>query len=323
MGWGVVLHRTMRWSLTPIHTLPGIEKNMESRPTMTSSPDQTKSQSFQIPTCWKSRPDLNLSTLILGRFAKKITYGPDCWDWNAALYDTGYGVLNVGGGRLISAHRLSVFFSGRDIPVGMQTDHLCRRRNCVNPSHLEIVTPRENGLRSTNFAALNHKKSSCLHGHPFDEKNTYHRKSRYGYTTRQCKECIRTRKREAGRLESKYFYKIITCKFCGILCSGRKERKFCSIRCSLKSSHASYKKRHGISPAPIREIACATCGTHFFAKAKNRRFCTSLCLIRDGIKKYSSTTLHVCIGCGSAFGSRKIQKFCNHGCYMSSRKRHN
>jgi hypothetical protein len=34
------------------------------------------------------------------------------------------------------------------IPDGLQLDHLCRVRCCVNPNHLEPVTAKENTLRS-------------------------------------------------------------------------------------------------------------------------------------------------------------------------------
>jgi hypothetical protein len=43
---------------------------------------------------------------------------------------------------------------------------------CVNPDHLEIVTHRENILRSEAPAALNSRKTHCLNGHFFDEANT-------------------------------------------------------------------------------------------------------------------------------------------------------
>ena len=66
-----------------------------------------------------------------------------CWRWNWSLNNHGYGVVRVGGKRML-AHR--VFFEAAKgaIPIGMELDHLCRCPACVNPAHLEPVTHRIN-----------------------------------------------------------------------------------------------------------------------------------------------------------------------------------
>lgn len=84
------------------------------------------------------------------RFMDKVGVGANgCWDWIGSLTKAGYGHLRQGGRGepVIYAHRYShEIFSG-PIPEGMQIDHLCRNRRCVNPAHLEIVTNKENGRR--------------------------------------------------------------------------------------------------------------------------------------------------------------------------------
>ena len=65
-----------------------------------------------------------------------------------------------------------------------------------NPSHLEAVTQKENVARSPvgmrRFNGSHHReKTHCVHGHPFDEENTY-------WTTKGARMC-RTCRREAGR----------------------------------------------------------------------------------------------------------------------------
>ncbi|MBY4212857.1 HNH endonuclease [Rhodococcus fascians] len=56
---------------------------------------------------------------------------------------------------------------------GLQIDHLCRNRRCVNPDHLEAVTPQVNTLRSTAITAVHAVKTHCPQGHQYSVENTY------------------------------------------------------------------------------------------------------------------------------------------------------
>lgn len=68
--------------------------------------------------------------------------GPDgCWLWQGAL-DLGYGVLKREGKKR-QAHRYSYELTTGSIPEGLFVAHTCRRRNCVNPEHLQLVEPGE------------------------------------------------------------------------------------------------------------------------------------------------------------------------------------
>lgn len=117
--------------------------------------------------------------------ASKIKIDPSgCWLWMAAS-SQGYGHVRLGS-RVLRAHRL-VYTTLRGDPGGKLLDHLCRVRQCVNPDHLEPVTNRENCLRGVGVGAVNAVKTHCLHGHPFDEVNTYYRVDRLGRNCRACR----------------------------------------------------------------------------------------------------------------------------------------
>ncbi|MHA6764687.1 HNH endonuclease signature motif containing protein [Streptacidiphilus sp. PAMC 29251] len=81
----------------------------------------------------------------------KPELGP-CWAWTGCMNTkTGYGVFG-GKGRTQLAHRNAYEYQLGPIPDGLVLDHLCRRRSCVRPEHLEPVTQRENLRRGDHGA---------------------------------------------------------------------------------------------------------------------------------------------------------------------------
>jgi hypothetical protein len=89
------------------------------------------------------------------------------------------------------AHRVSYELLVGPIPQGLQLDHLCRNRRCINPAHLEPVTSRENTMRGETVAAANASRDHCPSGHPYSDSNTI----ALGKGGRKCRECDRTRGR--------------------------------------------------------------------------------------------------------------------------------
>lgn len=124
------------------------------------------------------------------RFWAKVEKTDGCWNWTAALSVGGYGRFNVetvfGRQRLVQAHRFSYELLIGPIPKGLQIDHLCRNRKCVNPTHLEPVTIRENILRGEGFSATNAVATHCLRGHVLAGENM---RRVNGDGSRRCRQC--------------------------------------------------------------------------------------------------------------------------------------
>ena len=121
------------------------------------------------------------------RFHQKyaIDTASGCWQWTAAT-TTGYGRVKWHG-VVHTAHRLAYEHYVGDIPDGLEIDHLCRNRGCINPAHLEPVSRRENILRGISPSAIGARVTHCPKGHPYDEANTYTTPS----GRRHCRECNR------------------------------------------------------------------------------------------------------------------------------------
>lgn len=107
-----------------------------------------------------------------------------CWEWSLYIDPNGYGRARIGN-RIISAHRVAYELAYGPIPDSMTVDHLCFNTQCVNPSHLRILTLLENQQNQRCATWL-----SCESGHPLTEENTYIRPGTHG-RGRQCRACNR------------------------------------------------------------------------------------------------------------------------------------
>lgn len=130
------------------------------------------------------------------RFWEKVDAAGDCWDWTGTRTLGGYGRVRWHG-RLENAHRVGYALLVGPIPDGMHLDHLCRRRRCVNPDHLEPVTPKENMQRGYSPSAR--FRDSCAHGHPASDR----RRMRSGKPW--CVSCDRDKYRRRVAREGAYW----------------------------------------------------------------------------------------------------------------------
>lgn len=132
------------------------------------------------------------------RFWEKVQKTDTCWLWTAGQMGKGYGGFRVDAQSSIPAHRYSYLLHKGKIPVGYHIDHLCRVRKCVNPNHLEAVTPRENLLRGNGPTAAKAGQTLCKRGHALSGSNLRFRKN----GTRQCITCSN------GRAKCYYYTKL-------------------------------------------------------------------------------------------------------------------
>jgi len=146
----------------------------------------------------------------VNRFWSKVKKTETCWLWSAGK-SKGYGQFFYSpfAGKEFNtrAHIFAYEILIGDIPEGLQLDHLCRVRHCVNPMHLEPVTQKENILRGISVSALNARKTHCKRGHEFTDENTSKLKTK---TVRKCITCRKDRENLKRRLQGKKSRKNIT-----------------------------------------------------------------------------------------------------------------
>lgn len=120
-----------------------------------------------------------------------VNVATGCIEWTGALTRAGYGQIRVSSGKRVGAHRVAYGLAKGPIPDGLELDHLCRVRHCINANHLEPVTRRENQRRGVSPAAMNARKASCLRGHPLEGENLILSKDG---ERRTCRKCINVSK---------------------------------------------------------------------------------------------------------------------------------
>lgn len=89
-------------------------------------------------------------------------------------------------------HRILYEVKHGPVPEGLECDHLCRVRHCVNPDHIEPVTKRENQRRGEGIVGKQIRQTHCIRGHLLEGENI----RTYGRTVRDCVLCMKVYREE-------------------------------------------------------------------------------------------------------------------------------
>lgn len=140
-------------------------------------------------TAWQAQ----LPEAIPPHVRSNITEGDGgCWLWTRSKSPDGYGWASLKN-KTYQAHRLVYRLVIGEPPEGTVLDHLCRVRHCVNPAHLECVSPIENLLRSPITQA---GMTVCAKGH---ELSWIRRQRRCLTCLAEYNESVRVKKMEYAR----------------------------------------------------------------------------------------------------------------------------
>jgi hypothetical protein len=127
---------------------------------------------------------------VLNRYEVNEVTG--CWLWLGYTDKNGYARVNSQ-----NAHRVFFVEHVGPVPDGFDVDHLCKRRDCVNPAHLESVTEQENILRITRTVTYQGRSFEiCRNGHPLTGDNLrLHNRVDRSEKRRGCAVCARAQGR--------------------------------------------------------------------------------------------------------------------------------
>ena len=184
------------------------------------------------------QPRKTVEERFWGKVNKNAPNG--CWEWTAGLFGNGYGHFWTSV-RWVGAHRWAYEALVGPIPEGLELDHLCSNRKCVNPAHLEPVTHKENTLRGEGLAAQNAKKQACPKcGSPYVI---------VGVKTQErvCKKCHLANSRRRQE-------KLLKTGICVQCCKRPLYTKWRCEECSLKQAFNSrryYQKRKAATTLPL------------------------------------------------------------------------
>lgn len=130
-----------------------------------------------------------------------------CWLWMGYVAPNGYGKTAArrgGGWTTTYAHREMYKMLVGEIPAGLDLDHKCKVRCCVNPQHLRPVTRAENMKTARSNRDVLLARTRCKNGHEYTAETTKLVTSPLtGLPTRKCMICNKQffqRRRQSRRI---------------------------------------------------------------------------------------------------------------------------
>lgn len=129
---------------------------------------------FVAPMTWWDLSEWRLSPALPKRFWDRVVQDLEtgCWDWIGYLQNAGYGQIHFrenGKSAPKLAHRVSYEAHRGKIPPDLECDHLCKRKSCISPGHIQLVSHPENMRRIVYpFGHFNRAKTTCPRGHAYD-----------------------------------------------------------------------------------------------------------------------------------------------------------
>lgn len=151
-----------------------------------------------------------LQTEYIRRIFSKVVVDDTkgCWLWTGSLNGGGYSSMKFHD-KKVAVHRLLYAWLVEPLPKGVgkgipQLDHFtCSTKRCINPTHVKLVTARENILRGTSKSAIHAAKTHCPYGHLLLPQPHLIP----GRMQRRCKECLKSPRRRALNTQAQRRYR--------------------------------------------------------------------------------------------------------------------